>query len=100
MSRELESRLERAFAELPGPEPEVEQRARGAAVASLPRRRPARTAFGVVAVALAGAGIAAVSLVGLRATGTIHLRIGDRARAEQRPAAPARLVVPRGADGI
>jgi hypothetical protein len=100
MSRELESRLEGAFAELPDPAPDVEARARRAALGALGGRRRGPRALGVVAVAVAGAGIAALSLLGLRATGTINLEVGARARAQQHPVGPSRLLVPRGAHGI
>jgi hypothetical protein len=100
MSRELEARLERTFADLPEAAPEVEDRARRAALAALPRRRRARRTAGVAAVALAGAGIGALTLVGLRATGTIHLQVGSRARADQPSPVVSRLLVPRGGDGI
>jgi hypothetical protein len=100
MSRELEARLERTFDDLPDAERESEDRARRAALAALPRRRPARRAIGVAAVALAGAGIGALTLAGLRATGTIHLQVGSRAGADQPAALVSRLLVPRGSDGI
>jgi hypothetical protein len=100
MRPELESRLERAFAELPGAAPDVEVRARRAAVAAVPRHTRRAGPVGIAVVAAAGAGIAALSLLGLRATGTIHLQIGSRARAEQRAIPAQRLVVPTGADGI
>ena len=54
----------------------------------------------MAAVALAGAGIGALTLVGLRATGAIHLQVGSRARADQPAPRVARLLVPRGSDGI
>lgn len=100
MSRGLEGRLERTFADLPDAERESEDRARRAALAALPGRRPARRAIGVAAVALAGAGIGALTLAGLRATGTIQLQVGSRAGADQPAPLVSRLLVPRGSDGI
>ena len=100
MPPELESRLEQALAELPDAAPEVEARARRAALAAVPGRRRGQRVFGAAAVAVAGAGLAALSLLGLRATGTIHLQVGSRARVEEHAIGPRRLLVPAGAEGI
>ena len=99
MSRELESRLERAFADLPEAAPEAEERASRAALAALPQAAPGPARGRRRRGGAAGAAIGALLLVGLRATGTIHLQVGARARADRPASLAPRLLVPPGATG-
>jgi hypothetical protein len=91
MSTELERRLARAFTS-PSPSLEVEQRARRAALASIPRagrRDPTRW---LVAVAAAAAALA-IGAAALAASGEIHVRLGSATKPAAAP--PRRLTLPR-----
>lgn len=98
MSSDLERRLDALFAELPEPEPEVEETALAASLAALrpsaPPRRGARTLVVALACAVVLLAVAAGSLA---AAGALHVSFGHKPRA--RP--PARqLTLPKGASGI
>lgn len=96
MPGELERELTGAFGR-PRPTRDATARARAAALATLPP--PRRRSFGWIAVAVAGALIAAVGLgaAALAATGKLHVVLGAR----RAPAhAPARLNVPPRTQGI
>ncbi|HEX6490209.1 MAG TPA: hypothetical protein VF002_02405 [Gaiellaceae bacterium] len=90
MSAELERRLVSAFRG-PRPSARVEQRARRAALASLPpaaRRDPTR----LFAIGAAAAAALAIGAAALAASGQIHVRLGSPAR--RPPALPRRLPLP------
>jgi hypothetical protein len=97
MSSELERRLEGFLHELPEPEPEVGERALATAVAAVQPTAPARRGFRTGVVAFAAALVLlAIAAGSLAAAGALHVSLG----AEAKPATPATLQLPRGADGI
>lgn len=96
MADDLERRLERALADLPGSGPEAESRARRAALSALPAvssRPPRRRATGLLAAA---AVLVVASGVALAATGRIAVRVGEERPAADRGPAPAPSGTPLG----
>jgi hypothetical protein len=100
VSNELEQRLRRALAELPGSTREVEARAREAALVALPRAARRNHRRRLLVLALASAALLVAGAAALAAIGTIQVRLGaSHPRARPAPA-PARLTLPHGSDGF
>jgi hypothetical protein len=105
MSSEIERELEQLFAQLPAPDPEVEERALAAALTALqprqprPRRRVQRLAI-LVAAALVLLALAAGALA---AAGALHVSFGRQSHHPSKTAnagGSPQLQVPVGAHGI
>ena len=97
MSADLERELRGAFADLPGPGPDVTARARAASLATLPPQRGhGRRRIVVAAAAVAGA--AALGAAALAATGQLHVELGAPARS--RTAIVTHLTFPPRTHGI
>ena len=104
VSNEIEQRLERLFAELPGPDPELGERALARALDVLPARsrrgrRSRRLAILVAAVLV----LLAVAAGALAAAGALHVSFGQlshRPIERQATASAPQLQLPRGAAGI
>src|SRR5438045_9657349 len=80
MSADLERRLRIAFRDLPGPGPDVGERAERAALRTLPapRRRHARARLLVSVAAVVGAAV--LGAAALAASGQLRLQLGAPAR--------------------
>jgi hypothetical protein len=105
VSSEIERELERLFAQLPDPDPDVTERALAEVLAALPKGTALpRRRLGTLAVALATAvALLAVAAGALAAAGALHVSFGQLSHpAKTHPAIapPSELSVPRGADAI
>lgn len=101
MSNEIEQRLERLFAELPEPDPELGERALASALDVLPAR--SRRGRGLAVLAAAALVLLAVAAGALAAAGALHVSFGQlshRPIETQATASAPQLQLPRGAAGI
>jgi len=95
MSTELEQRLERALSRLPRPGGDAQERARAAALATLPPvHEPLRHARRTIVLAAATVAVLVAVAAGLAATGTVTFAVRS-----SKPA-PPHLVLPARSDGV
>jgi hypothetical protein len=105
MSSESERQLEQLFAQLPEPDPELEEQALAAALAALPVQplRPQRTMQRLAILLAAALVLLALAAGALAAAGALHVSFGQQSHHPTRKANSSgspQLQVPAGAHGI